>query len=399
MSLDPLARPPNDSSARPFAAALLGYFLLIVLVITLLPFRFEWPISPRFTTHFTVFDVVTNVLLFFPLGFLYCVCVPGAERGLGLRLLVLGALFSGLIEALQTFSLGRVTSPWDVLTNALGAWLGALAFLLARQWLDSQTRANWFSLPVMGIVYLLLPLLWLNATMLDRNPQRLWLAVPLGLIMAVVLSAVYRNRYQRPSSLASEGFLAAAMTVFLVACLPAANADPGKVLLLTVLFGVALRVFLLLGPSPQDRRFEPKVLLVTWPMFAVYMIGQTTCPWGQSSGDFRWCVGFPDMPDNPGLAPILALLEQLGAFTLLGYLTAESFGRKERSFSGESMGVLIVCVWCAGFAEIARGFHPAHAASLIGGILSLVGSWYGGVSYRLQASIFRRPRIGARGTS
>lgn len=98
------------------------------------------------------FDVVQNILLYLPLGFLAAVAVTAREGGAALpgasaafdgagarasaRWRLLRAGMSGLglsllLEGIQLWIPGRFCSAFDVLTNGAGAWLGGMAALAA----------------------------------------------------------------------------------------------------------------------------------------------------------------------------------------------------------------------------------------------------------------------------
>lgn len=69
-------------------------------------------------------DVVLNVLLYVPLG----AAVWRASSGKPLRnVLVLALLLTTTTEWSQLYSHSRIPSLTDVVSNALGAWLGGLA--------------------------------------------------------------------------------------------------------------------------------------------------------------------------------------------------------------------------------------------------------------------------------
>ncbi|GEM_PF-3255393 len=84
-------------------------------------------------------DIIQNILLYLPLG--YFAAVPAAltvggdgekETSPGRRLLLacaLGIFLSTVLEGCQMWIPGRYCSLADILTNALGAWLGGLAAL------------------------------------------------------------------------------------------------------------------------------------------------------------------------------------------------------------------------------------------------------------------------------
>jgi len=75
-------------------------------------------------------DIIANVLLYIPLG---CFGVLSLPRHLRLRLLVVvasGTLLSVIVELVQYFDAGRVTSAADVYANSAGTILGGLGTTL-----------------------------------------------------------------------------------------------------------------------------------------------------------------------------------------------------------------------------------------------------------------------------
>jgi len=75
-------------------------------------------------------------------------------------------------------------------------------------------------------------------------------------------------------------------------------------------------------------------------------------------------------------------------FALLGYMTAESTGRREVS---QNVRWWWSCSWCglaAATLEVGRGFHPYHIASLAQGLLTLTGG--GAIIYWLQLASIQR---------
>ena len=125
---------------------LLGVFVLFIIYGTTLPFRFTTdpqtvashlhrvslnPLeSPDTGARISLPDAAQNVLLFVPFGLLAMLALGEQPRHRFARVLVvtaLGAALSVCIEIAQLFSLDRITSVSDVMTNTIGAGLGAIA--------------------------------------------------------------------------------------------------------------------------------------------------------------------------------------------------------------------------------------------------------------------------------
>ena len=148
------------------ATAVLAYVTLITTVVTLLPFQFAFPTQPRVVLAGGLVDVLANIALFVPLGFLYSV----ARRDANVpprRILLVALAASAAIESVQLFEVTRFASLSDVLANGAGAYFGAVLQrrVSRRIAMDARTVGRLsLELPVMGLVYLLIPLLWLDGT-------------------------------------------------------------------------------------------------------------------------------------------------------------------------------------------------------------------------------------------
>jgi VanZ family protein len=166
---------PGHPGASSFArAGLLAYSLLIVYAswfpftgwrdIGVSPLAYLWAPWPR---YWTVFDLAINIAGYAPFGmFLVCAFYPRLRRfRAAAAAIVCAALVSAAMEAVQTYLPSRVASNVDLLTNSIGAAIGALlgAWLtpvLLEESRFLQLRERWF-LPIAGrglIVMALWPL-------------------------------------------------------------------------------------------------------------------------------------------------------------------------------------------------------------------------------------------------
>ncbi|MDP9109324.1 MAG: VanZ family protein [Pseudomonadota bacterium] len=157
----PSSTPPAVApSAAVFARVALLVYLLLILYASWYPFS-GWTykgvtplayLTAPLPHYWTVFDVVTNVLAYIPLGMLLVYALYPQVRGAtALVVTVLGTLlWSGTMEAVQTFLPTRVASNLDLMTNVLGAAIGGViglassAFFLQESQLI-QLRQRWFS--------------------------------------------------------------------------------------------------------------------------------------------------------------------------------------------------------------------------------------------------------------
>ena len=143
-----------------FARVALLVYLLLISYASLYPFT-GWRISglapwsfiaAPLPHYWTGFDLGTNIVGYMPLGILAVFAMYPRIRGVAAVLIAIvgGILFSGTMEAVQTYVPSRISSNLDLLTNAGGTILGAAcAPVLTRFFFDDsrflQLRQCWFT--------------------------------------------------------------------------------------------------------------------------------------------------------------------------------------------------------------------------------------------------------------
>lgn len=385
--------PDADATRRRLAAALLGYLAALVLLLTLAPFQFVRPDSPRVLLLGPAFDQAMNVLLFVPLGFLYLQTRRAGGRGGVLHALGAGALVSLGIETVQLFEPERYSSVSDVLANTLGAGLGASlqVRLSARLRLDAaRVRRLALELPLMGLVYLLVPLLWLNAVGVAGSAWALPQLLLLGLFGGSLLAAVQREHFGRVGLVTPRGMALASGGWFLLGAFPALALRPLAVsaAALTVVGYVGVRARYAGGPAGAERRFEADALRRAAPFFAAYLLLLAVLPPEPLSAEWVVHWGLPGHSGASKLA-MIRLLEAVAAFTLLGYLLAELRGRRELPYAAVAGPVALRAAGAVLLVEGLRAFQPGYGASMLGAALLLGAALYGAALYHLQRAHVR----------
>jgi VanZ family protein len=134
-------------------------YLLVVVYASLYPFSgwrdlgvappaFLFAPMPR---YFTVFDIVTNVAAYFPVGFLLVLAFHIPHRPI---VAILGAVFGAFalslaMEALQAYLPSRIPSNLDVICDTAGGFAGAIAGAYAAPTLLSprmhSLRTEWLA--------------------------------------------------------------------------------------------------------------------------------------------------------------------------------------------------------------------------------------------------------------
>jgi len=199
----------------------------LTLIVTLAPFDLVAPRRVNILVVGGFAEAAANVVLFIPLGFLFRLARPRPEDRWALGALAAGLLASVAIELTQLFLPGRYPALLDIATNGAGAMLGA--------WLHDRVQSRLrpgalpvsalaLELPLMVLLYLLVPLMWLNGLAVVEAPLSTLRLLMLGLFGASILAAVQR-RHLGPAGLlgrrstalaAGAGFLAGAFPALLV---------------------------------------------------------------------------------------------------------------------------------------------------------------------------------------
>jgi len=183
-----------------------------------------------------------------------------------------------------------------------------------------------------------------------------------------------------------------ALLWFKVGSLPALAAAP-RTFSMLALAVVALTVWLLRRPAPAgERRFETDTLQRFFPVFALYVVIAALWPPFRGLAPWHGSIGFIDRLNDAGVVELLMLLEQVGAFTLLGYAAAEWRGRRELSLADDLPGVAMLAVAAAAALEVAQGLTTGPGASLLRALLSASGTVYGAAVYHLARAHVRALR-------
>lgn len=389
-----------DTGAR-LGAALLAYMFAITLIVTLLPFRFRWPHVWRVMLAGPFPDVIANVLLFIPLGFLYCFAAPRAQVRSSVHVMLAGALASVCIETAQLFEAARNATLSDIASNAAGAWLGAVVFRrLSRAVRPDGRVLGWLALelPLMGLVYLLVPLLWASSLASAGDGKRVAVTVLVGVFGALLLGGLQRH-YFGPARAARAEDTALFAAVWLVAgAFPLLAWHPLEFCGAVALVGT---LSWWQGRRPrkvaENRRFEVPLLKHAAPLYALFLVLAVADPLRAGASGWTMYVGFAGRAGDQ--IEILRLLELVAAFTLLGYMVVEFHGR-ERVLYRQALPRLIG--WGVGLAfaaQLVRAYAAGAGASIAAGLVLTGATLYGGWLYHLQrAHVVRLLSSGRRGS-
>ena len=385
---------PPDTGAR-LATALLAYMALVTAVVTLLPFRFAFPSEPRVVLVAGAVDMLANVVLFVPLGFLYAVARQKSNTSLA-RVFLVALLASAAIESVQLFEATRFASLSDVFANGLGAVIGAIGQrrLARRIALDARTVGRLsLELPLMGLVYLLIPLLWLDGLAGRDSATHPWPLLALGLFGASLLASAQRHHFGPNRLLSRELMTGAACAWFLLGGFPGL-APRASIVLFLMLAAIGAFVWVRSEDRSRarsiNRRFEAKALSEAAPFYAAYLLLLVAPVAAYSSTGWNGDLGFGAAAALWGTDAVLHVTEIVAAFTLLGYMLAELRGRREGRFRDGVRYITVCSAGAAALTELLEGFRPDGSASALRLVLVVAAALYGSWLYHLQRAHVRQ---------
>ena len=393
------AAPPPATGAAPAYArtgarlgwATLAYLACVVVTITLEPFVFRRPAAPGVVWWAADapwhgwFDVVANVAMFAPLGFVAALARShrGGRRVSPARAFALGAVASAAIELVQRFEPGRYASPTDVASNAAGAALGAWLCRRVAAKLGADTPLVGrlaLELPLTGLVYVTLPLLTLAGLTAGALPE-LQGTRALGLAALAAFGGTLLGTLQRrqlgPGGVGPRATAAVAGGWFAAGAVPAAATAPavyaaGAAIAAAAAWCVGRDAAL--NVRAVERRFEGEAIGRAAPWLACYL---SLVSLGDPGGE-AW-----------GRASVLRDLEHGAGFTVLGYLLAEAWGRRELRYRHAVWRVALTAVAAAGVSALLAAGAGGTVVPGAGVLLRAAAATYGGWIYHLQRAHVR----------
>ncbi|MCU0618783.1 MAG: VanZ family protein [Gemmatimonadaceae bacterium] len=375
-----------DSGAR-LSWAVLGYLGLLIAALTLMPFGFVVPRRPALTDIWTWHDIAFNTALFVPIGFLgRRAWRPRGALG-GLTVIGVAALASVAVEGAQLFLPQRYPSLLDLAANVGGAVAGVALFdLVARRHRGHEESASdvlLLQLPLMGLLYLLVPLLWITARAAVDDTPRLALTGAVALMGASILGSVARAMIPVTVARAWWTLPAAAAAWAAIGVLPAADLDPRwTVAVIALAAGMAAWRGRLSAGAFVERRYEVPALRALTPWLAIFLVGSAIWPARAFRSTPLWHVGLPTA--ESGFALMLPVIEAVVGSSILGYVIAEFHGRRELRFATAWPRIAPWIGGCLVGSELLRSVLAYEGASVLRLGLSLVACVYGAWLYHLQ---------------
>jgi hypothetical protein len=246
--------------------------------------------------------------------------------------------------------------------------------------------------PLVGLLYLLVPQLWLSSVGLIEDARRSVTTLLLGCAGSIVLVALHRHRWQSGVRVATHVVPPLAVLWFMTGALPAVTTSPGAFGALGLAVALMTAWLLRHDGSAGEPRFEVATLRRFVPVFALYLVVTALWPPFRPLTAWHGALLFENRLNGAGVVDVLLLLEQVGGFTLLGYAVAEWRGRRELSLAADLRGLVVAAAACAIGLEGVQGMLTGGGASLLRAVLSTSAAAYGVAVYHLARAHVRTLR-------
>lgn len=344
-----------DLAGRRLGWLLLGWLGIVVAAIVLAPFAFSTELirtaawEPLAATEPR--DVILNIVLFLPLGFLLERVQGG--RWTVIAIALVGLVISLTIETAQLMLPGRYSAVTDIIANGLGAALGALASASVRRRIgegDVLVSRFFLDLPLVALAWMLVPLAWLLAIEGLVSADRVALSLAVSAAAGVALAAAGRSAADVTTERWAPRLARVGVAWALVALLPALIIRPwwGMLALGTLAIGMIGGDRWWRRRTRTERRVEPLAVLIVLALLSPWFV--TTSP---TLGSLAWNGG-----GGATRADTLALVQVVVGYATLGFALAEQRGREERGWlPGTTLALIVTWVLAGplmGGATIAR---------------------------------------------
>jgi glycopeptide antibiotics resistance protein len=369
--------------------ALFSYMLIIVLIITLAPFRYHIPEAFRLFWIWDLKEILQNIALFLPFGFLIYSIINPTQKYYLFKVFLFGLSLSALIEFNQLFIVTRMASLLDIATNAFGAFLGGYLYIVFKKRFVKTSLRRILEIPLMSLLFLMIPLLWLSSMAIGNQLQRIWLIAPLGLIGAVIISDVYKNRIYSKSNYGRIIFTLFYFIWFISGTFPALLQFPLTIFFISFLIWTlgVMRFLLQKQNALPDRRFEIKSLKMIAPIFGFYLIFLNRWPLKSFDISYNFVFVQNELFSNSDLVFIIRMIQVFSSFTIVGYMLYQYLKRRHRHYTVQKFIILLLVI--ALITELPRGFYPGQDAVFANIFFDFFWGLFGALIYILQLHYFK----------
>lgn len=375
---------------KVLGSALLFYILIVTLLFTLAPFNYSNPDFSKLDEfwYWELNDTIKNVILFIPIGFLLLPILPDKRKYIYAALFGFG--FSSFIEFNQIFIPSRSPGFNDILTNSTGTLLGIGGHFYVKSYVQKKsTTLLHMGIPLMNIVFLLVPLLWISSFAAGYDVNRLWFLLLLGFIGATIITEVYLNRITDKSLKYLVLMLFLLCSWFLISVFPVLVKYPKRLIFFAAILIVYAFIRMKFGSFNKiEKRFELRTLNKIIPVYFIYLVLMSQWPlsFQVSSYHFTWLTDYK--MENQYILSIYRYVEYFSAFAVVGYLLSQYINRSSGAFN-KTIRLVIWVLLLTIILEFPRGFHTDYSATFENIVVTFAWGVFGAMIYVMQLDYFK----------
>jgi len=379
----------NNNGFQLLGTALFAYMLIIILILTLAPFQYHMPDRLALFWFWDIKEVLQNISLFIPFGFLVHSIISKKQKFYLLKVFLFGVLVSTFIEFNQFFIYRRMTSFIDIAANASGAFFGALLYVSFKNRLAKASGKIILELPLMNLLFLLIPLLWLSSLAIGKEVQRILLIFPLGIMGAILISEIYLNRIYSKTYFNRSVFVLFFVGWFFVGTLPALLEFPKSILLFAIVIGlfVIIRFLFKKQKIASEKRFELKSVKMIAPVYFIYLIALNRWPLKSFEINYSFVFVQSELFSNSDLDFIIRTIQLFSSFTIVGYILYQYLNRTQPKHT--VFKLILSLIVMAFIIEMPRGFHQSQVAAFTSIFFNFFWGLFGALIYILQLHYFK----------
>ena len=346
-------------------------------------------------------DIVQNILLFIPFGFLGCIARAGGGSRMGrLGIVLLGAGLSTSVELAQLYTQTRWPALSDVLFNTLGTAAGVAAGWRLRAWaLGIKERPGWrrvldapsaypalvfAALAVIGtwepFDFALLPVGTLRAEAreaLSRGFDLSWPNDELVTAIRFLLAALFICRAGAEAGLRRP--IRSLLPLLAVACLALeasqiliTSRSPNFQDALTALLGIAAGGVAFLFPGFREHPWKWGALSALGVLASSALTGLFPFRFAAAHTGIQW-IPFRSAYMESTFAALGNFAENALIYFPLGFLLCYFFPRSRRA----APAALVLALLLSLAVEYAQGFVAGSRSDLTDVVAAVVGAWVG----------------------
>jgi glycopeptide antibiotics resistance protein len=238
------------------------YFFIIVMMITLSPYTFEYNAKNEFSWVIKTFDMFENLFLLCPLGIFLTLSNNKVNAINIIKYIALGFILSSFIEYSQLFLDNRVSQYWDIIANTLSMILGVIIGLILNPLIKKLIRMRSSMIKLSSTLFAISILIILRLMM---NSQTFGLFEFSLLLCASGLLILMFNHYSlKNNNIMADISAITAIAFIFISLFPLLLTNITLFLILSLFFvlTVPTSVFLMFKPYIISQRYKKRIIFI-----------------------------------------------------------------------------------------------------------------------------------------